>query len=73
MAPTPHIDRHLGETVNLLKAQQTLNPEAARNTDPVSGLDGRAAKSGYDQYQRSFIVREPQPNPFVIGIGGGVR
>lgn len=68
---TPSLDRQFGQAVNLMKAQQTLNPHAALNPDPVNGVDGKAAKSAYDEYQKSFKVKEPQPNAFTIGIGGG--
>ena len=67
---TPYLDSRFGESVSLLKAQQTLNPQAALNTNPVSGLDGRAAASAYDQYQKSYKAPEPLPNAFSIGIGG---
>jgi hypothetical protein len=67
----PFLESQMGLSVSLIKAQQTLNPEASRNTDPVAGMDGKAAKSGYDHYQRSFKTPEPQPNAFTIGIGGG--
>jgi hypothetical protein len=70
VSPTPNLDRHFGESVNLVKAQQTLYPEASRNTDPVKGIDGKAAKSAYDEYQKSYRVPEPQPNAFMIGVGG---
>lgn len=67
---TPNLDRHFGEAVSLVKAQQTLNPDASRNRDPVQGMDGKAAKSAYDEYQKSYRVPEPQPNVFSIGISG---
>jgi hypothetical protein len=60
----------MGQSLSLIKAQQILNPEASRNTDPVPGMDGRAAKSGYDLYQKSFKTPEPQSNAFTIGVGG---
>jgi hypothetical protein len=67
---TPYLDSHFGESVNLLKAQQTLNPQAALNTNPVTGMDGRAASSAYDQYQKSYKAPEPLSNSLTIGIGG---
>ena len=67
----PFLEGQMGQSLSLIKAQQTLNPEASRNTNPVVGMDGKAAKSGYDQYQKSFKAPEPQPNAFTIGIGGG--
>ncbi len=66
---TPNLDRHFGQGLNLAKAQQTLNPQAGRNLDPVSGIDGKAAKSAYDAYQKSFRMPAPQPNAFTIGVG----
>jgi hypothetical protein len=67
----PYLESQMGQSLSLIKAQQVLNPEAGRNADPVAGMDSKAAKSGYDQYQKSFKTPEPQPNAFTIGIGGG--
>ena len=36
---TTETDPRFGESLNTLKAQQTLNPEASRNTNPVAGID----------------------------------
>ena len=66
---TPYLDSHFGEAVNMVKAQQTLNPQAANNQDPVKGMDARAAKSAYDAYQKSFSTPEPQSSAFTIGVG----
>jgi hypothetical protein len=55
----------------MLKAQQIINPEAGLNGEPVTGMDGRAAKSAYDQYQKTYQAPQPQPNIFTIGIGSG--
>lgn len=54
VSTTPNLDSQFGKSVNLIKAQQTLNPEASRNTNPVAGIDGAAGKSGYDEYQKSY-------------------
>ena len=54
----------------MMKAQQTLNPGAALNADPVKGIDGQAAKSAYDEYQKSFKEPVAQPNAFTIGVAG---
>ena len=66
---TPYLDSHFGEAVNMLKAQQVLNPQASNNPDPVKGMDARAAKSAYDAYQKSFSAPEPQSSAFTIGVG----
>ena len=71
VSPTPILDAEFGKSVSLIKAQQTLNPAASRNTNPVNGLDGVAAKSAYDAYQKSYKNPEPPSNAFTIGIGGG--
>lgn len=68
---TPMLDRHFGESVNLAKAQQTLHPEASRNQDTVRGMDGKAAKSAYDAYQKSYTTPPPPSNVFAIGVGAG--
>ena len=70
VSTTPHLDSHFGEVVSLVRAQQTLNPDAGRNADPATGMDGKAAKSAYDEYQKSYRAPEPQSNAFTIGIGG---
>jgi hypothetical protein len=37
---------------------QTFDPEAARNLQPVEGLDGQAAAIVVDQYRKSFMRSE---------------
>jgi hypothetical protein len=66
---TPNLDAQFGKSVRLLNAQQTINPNAMANTDPVIGLDGKAALSGYNDYQKTFAAPVPQPATFTIGIG----
>lgn len=66
---TPYFDAQFGKSVRLLNAQQTINPNAAANTDPVLGLDGKAAASGYAEYQNSYSKPKPPSSTFTIGIG----
>lgn len=68
-APSPYFDEQLGLAVNAAKAQQTLNPDASRNADPVAGIDGAAADHAVDEYHNSF--KAPAPTFPVINIGGG--
>ncbi len=51
---TPETDARLGESLNIIKAQQTINPDASRNTNPVAGMDGHAARGAMDKYRKSF-------------------
>jgi hypothetical protein len=55
---TPHYDQHFGEAVRAAIAQQTVNPDASGNTDPVAGLDGKAANHTIDNYDKSFAAPE---------------
>lgn len=68
-AQTPYLDSQFGASQRLTRAQQMLNPQAGRNTAPVLGMDGAAAKSAYDNYQRSFATPDQQTS-FTIGSGG---
>ena len=66
---TPHLDQYFGQAVNQAKAQQTLNPDASRNTDPVAGVDGKAAQEALDSYHEG--MKTPAPAT-IINIGGGL-
>src|SRR5512143_2214278 len=66
---TPHLDQYLGQAVNQAKAQQTLNPDASRNTDPVAGVDGKAAQEALDSYHQG--MKTPAPAT-IINSGGGL-
>ncbi|WP_375539984.1 hypothetical protein [Rugamonas brunnea] len=69
-ATTPDWDRRFGLAARATLAQQVLHPEAARNTDPVAGMDGRAAAAAQARYQKSFTDPKPQPASFTIGVSG---
>jgi starvation-inducible outer membrane lipoprotein len=67
---TPNLDRSFGQAVNQAKAQQTINPDASLNTDPVAGLDGVAADAAIDNYTKS-VTTQPEPARVInIGVGG---
>ena len=68
---TPVLDQHFGEAVNAAKAQQTINPDASLNQDPVAGIDGQAANGAVDRYHKSFVQPPASTNVFTIGVGGG--
>ena len=65
---SPHFDQQVGLAVNTAKARQTVNPEASRNADPVTGIGGTPADSAIDEYHKSFTA--PPPTFNVINIGG---
>ena len=69
VSASPYFDQQVGLAVNTAKAQQTLNPDASRNADPVAGIGGTEADYTIDEYHNSF--RAPPPTFTVINIGGG--
>ena len=56
---TPRWDSTFGDSVRSTFASQVANPAAARNTNPVAGMDGRAARTAQEKYERS--ASEPEP------------
>lgn len=71
MPLTPNLDSHFGEALNIAKAQQIVNPDAARNPDPVSGVDGQAAQAAMDSYNKTFKAPPKTTISNTINIGGG--
>jgi hypothetical protein len=71
LTSTPHWDATFGDSVNQIKAMQTLNPGASANTDPVAGIDGPAAAAAQKGYAKSFTAPTPPSNMFTIGVGAG--
>lgn len=65
---TRELDARFGDAVRQARTQQTLNPQASSNTDPVAGIDGVAAQNTIEQYQKGFS--EPPPTFNILGIGG---
>lgn len=69
-ALTPNLDSQFGNSVNVMKAQQTIDPSASSNTSQAN-VDGRVAREAINRYYKSFQTPPPQPSVFTIGIGGG--
>jgi hypothetical protein len=63
---TPHWDRRFGLDTRTTLALQIADPAAARNTDPVTGMDGRSARAAYDRYQKAS---GEQKQPSVLNGG----
>lgn len=68
---TPNLDAKFGDAVNKAKAQQTINPNASRNTDPVAGIDGQAASGIIDRYHKAYETPSPASAGSVGSVGGG--
>lgn len=66
----PRTDAQLGESVQALRALQVMRPEASLNRDPVSGVDGKAAREAQAAYRDSF--RKPAGDGLVLpGLAPG--
>jgi len=69
---TPRFDAKFGDAVNQAKAQQTINKDASRNTDPVAGIDGQAANAIIDRYHKVYESPTPAPAGAIgVVVGGG--
>ncbi|SDY03332.1 hypothetical protein [Nitrosomonas sp. Nm33] len=65
---SPRLDARFGEAVSIAKAQQTINPQASLNTEPVKGINGQAGDAIFDNYRNSF--RHPAaPLRSLVNVG----
>ena len=65
------LDRDYGTSYKLLKMNQTLNPDAENNTDPVFGVDGIAAQNVMDKYYKGFEEKQnTQQQVYTLPVGG---
>jgi hypothetical protein len=65
---TPHLDKQFGVAARTAMNQQIVHPGVPLS-QTVPGLDGQAAKSAYDNYQKSFKEPVPQTGALTIGVG----
>ena len=70
-ANSPRLDSKFGEAVNKAKAQQTINPDASKNTDPVAGIDGASANGIIDRYHKGYESPAPAPTGSIGNVTGG--
>lgn len=63
-----HSERGFGDSVRATAASQVINPAAARNTNPVAGLDGRAARAAQMRYEASFANPTPTEQTMTTGV-----
>jgi predicted component of type VI protein secretion system len=67
---TPNYDAKFGDAVREAKLKMTINPDAGKNPDPVSGMDGKSAREAIANYQLTY--KSPPPAVNVINIGGSI-
>lgn len=62
------LEMDYGTSVKLAKFNQTLNPDAEKNLEPVTGFDGGAAQATMGRYRKGFEEKTPAPT-FTFSIG----
>jgi type IV pilus biogenesis protein CpaD/CtpE len=70
---TPRFNDNFGASVRANLSAQVIDPAAAANTDPVSGVDGVAARAAQERYQRSFNDTSSASSPIQLVIGNGTK
>jgi hypothetical protein len=65
------LDQHWGRSAETARFNQTLNPDAAKDNDPVTEMDGQSAVNTYNGYRDSFKRQETSSgyDITVTGIG----
>ena len=63
------VDLDFGTSYKLAKYGQILNPDAEKNLEPVTGLDGLTTGVIVDKYRKGFEKEAPRP-VYNINIGG---
>ena len=70
-APT-RVEMDYGTSAKLARFNQTLNPEAGKNLQPVTGFDGVAGQANMERFHKDF--EKPSPPPvYTLGIGSGIK
>ena len=68
---TSRLAMDYGTSHKLAKFNQTLNPGAEKNLEPVTGFDGAAAQAAIGKYRKGFEEKTPAPTyVFSISTGG---
>ncbi len=65
---TSRVAMDYGTSHKLAKFNQTLNPQAEKNLEPVTGLDGRIAEATIERYRKGFQEKAQAP-VYSINIG----
>jgi len=63
------LEMDYGTSYKLAKFNQTLNPDAEKNLEPVTGFDGGAAQASIGRYRKGFEEKTSAP-VYSINISG---
>jgi uncharacterized protein YceK len=66
--PLSRVETDYGHSSHLAKTNQILNPESAKNLEPVTGMDGESAQVLTERYQKDFEKPTP-PAPYTLTLG----
>lgn len=66
---TSRLAMDYGTSYQLQKYNQILNIEAEKNLQPVYGMNGRAAQSVEQKYQKSFETPGPAITTYQLNVG----
>jgi type IV pilus biogenesis protein CpaD/CtpE len=67
-ATSPQADARFGQSVRATLLSQVAQPAGVRNDNPVTGIDGRAARAAHESYEKSFgktVTSAPAPAALV--------
>jgi type IV pilus biogenesis protein CpaD/CtpE len=68
----PRFEKGFGAAVRANLAAQTIDPRGGTNTNPVSGIDGPAARAAHQRYQQSFVQPDSAAStPLLNTLGNG--
>ena len=63
------VEMDYGTSHQLQKYNQTFNPEAEKNLEPVTGMDGRAAQGVVENYEKRFEKETKTTTSYQINVG----
>jgi hypothetical protein len=66
------VQRDYGNSYKQAKHNQILNPDAAKDLEPVTGFDGKAAQKTIERHRKDFEKPAPPPT-YVLGVGGAEK
>jgi len=67
---TSRVETDYGTSNKLARFNQTLNPDAEKNLQPVEGMDGQASQKALDTYRKGFEKPAQAMPSLVIGVSG---
>lgn len=71
MTSSPIWEAHFGEAVRASTQAQIIDPDAAQRPAPAPGIDGKAAASAMNLYDKSYEQPPVADNAYTMGVSGG--